>query len=175
MPKNTNYTKTKRVAILISKPFIISYMLVSVLSVFMGFYLDGTTIYNHNFKPNLILKIDKTGPISIGTELNLSYSLPKHGYFSLWNISGSGEVERLLPKPNNIKSSITINNENYIGERWIRPNLRKTKEEMLLLWTNKQSKHPTNAYYKTEQEFRRYLEMHKSDEWIEKVIRFQVL
>lgn len=174
----TNQKSTKRagLVVIVSKFWGVTITLTVALGVVLGIFTDGKDLLSSKlFQPELVLKFDKKGPIAMGTEVNLSYSLPSRGHFSLWNITGKGELDRILPKPNQAITSITINHTNNTGERWLKPNKANSKEEILLLWTSNHGDHPPRSHYQTEAEIRQFIDTHSTYEWVEKIVKIQVL
>jgi len=170
----THLSKAKKLVISISKPIGVLFVVISAVGVVSGLLVDGDSIYEKYCQPKLILQFDRSGPVSPDTELNLSYGLPDTGYYSLWNITGDGEVNRILPKPEAGISAIASNQSNNTGERWLKPNKPNSKEEMVLLWTKTNSDHPPRIHYDTEGEFRQYISIHSSYKWVEKIAKIQV-
>lgn len=170
----TKLSRAKRLVINISKPIGILFLIISGIAVAMGLLVDGEDIYDKYFQPKIEMKFDKSGPIALGTEVNLSFSVPDHGFYSLWNLTGKGEVKRILPDEDSNLSAIAISSLNKTGERWLKPNERNSKEEMLLLWTKDHGDHPSRVFYPTEGEFRQYIDIHSSYGWKEKIAKIQV-
>lgn len=107
------------------------------------------------------LKINANYSIDAFSPIEVIIDIRDEGYYTLWNLSSTGEVHRLLPEPQDTKLAES-NRDNYLGYYKVMGNKKQAQETLILLWTKNDPDHPSQIDYENYSKFERYLKDNKS-------------